>query len=260
MDMEEAIAAAVPGAQSIRRAITVLRILAAAQESGVRASQVAVECQLNRSTVHRILAVLVQEGLAEQHPRTRRYTVGREVTLLGLARSSMFPIRATAERFLRNISERCGDSVFLTIRAGLDSICVDRRTGSYPIQVLSVAIGARRPLGVGVGGLVLLASLPDKEVSTILRENAKRLAIHRLPRERLVERVERARAMGYAYTDAGVAPGTRAVAVGVRDAKGRCVAAISISTVSARLSAARARDLVMLMREQSTLLSSHLRR
>ena len=34
-----------------------------------------------------------------------------------------------------------GDTVFLTIRNGFDSICVDRKTGSYPVKVLSIEVG-----------------------------------------------------------------------------------------------------------------------
>lgn len=32
-------------------------------------------------------------------------------------------------------------------------------TGSHPVKVLSIEVGARRPLGVGAGGLTLLVSV-----------------------------------------------------------------------------------------------------
>ncbi|MEO8754827.1 MAG: IclR family transcriptional regulator [Casimicrobiaceae bacterium] len=245
----------VEGAQSIRRVVSILRILASGQESGVRVADIVLQTQLKRSTIHRMLRVLVDEGLAEQDADTRRYGLGREATLLGLARRGMFPIRGIADPFLRALAKDLGDSVFLTVRSGADSICVDRKTGTYPIQVLSVEIGARRPLGVGVGGVVLLGCLPSDETAAIVAQNARRLEAYGLTAARVTERVERMRERGYAYTEAGVVPGTRAVSVPVRGPNGAALAAISVSTVTARLPLARARLIVGRMREQAGLMS-----
>jgi len=123
------------GAQSIRRALAVLRIVAAGQELGVRLTDVVRGSGLNTPTVHRILRVLVDEGACEQDAATRRYLIGSEVSLLGLARSARFPLRALAEPQLRYLSETLGDTTFLTIRNGDDSVCLDRWTGSFPVIV-----------------------------------------------------------------------------------------------------------------------------
>lgn len=239
------------GAQSVRRALKVLRILAAGQEHGVRLTDIALESGLNRPTVHRILRVLAEEGAVEQDPETRRYLVGQEVSLLGLARSRRFPIRAIADPYLCHLSEQVGDTVFLTIRSGFDSICVDRKTGSYPIKVLALDVGARRPLGAGVAGVMLLACLPDEEVTAVVSANVQRLAHFELTAAKLMERVRAARAKGYAYTDAGLVKGTRAVAVAVLNLKGEPLAAISIAAIAGRLAPSRLPGVVALMKEQA---------
>ena len=248
----------VAGAQSIRRAVSVLRLLAVGQEHGVRLTDLVEESGLNRPTVHRILRVLAEEGAVEQDPESRRYMIGQEVSLLGLARSARFPIRAIADPYLQHICEHAGDTVFLTIRNGVDSICVDRKTGSYPVKVLSIEVGARRPLGVGVGGLALLAFLPEDEAAGIVKANEQRLARHKLAATRLIERVRQTRSKGFAYTDVGVVPGTRAVAVPVLDHARNPVAAISIAATTERLSAPRLAVLVNLMKEQAGLISRRL--
>src|SRR6218665_1306035 len=185
--------AATAGAQSVRRALAVLRVLATGQERGVRLTDVAAHTGLNRPTVHRILRVLVEESAVEQDLATRRYLIGGEVSLLGLARSARFPIRAIAEPHLRHLSESLGGTTFLTIRNGVDSVCIDRRPGSFSVKVLSIESGAGRPLGVGVSGLVLLASLQPEEAAEVVRRNARRLqALHIDPAE-LLERALRRR-------------------------------------------------------------------
>lgn len=259
MGMDRLDQEAVAGAQSIRRAVSILRVLAAGQEIGVGASEIAAQLNLRRSTVHRMLRVLVEEELAEQEPLTRRYVIGREASLLGLARGSTIGIRSIAAPSLALLCERTGDSAFLTIRSGLDSVCIDRKSGRYPIQVLSVAVGARRPLGVGVAGLVILAGLDDTELREVIRRNERRLARHDLTPRMLMDRVMATRARGYGYSDPGVVPGARTISVAIPDGVGKPIAAISIGAIFARLSSSRAQELSGLMREQASAISRRLR-
>jgi DNA-binding IclR family transcriptional regulator len=239
------------GVQSIRRVISILRVLAAGQEMGVRSVDIAAQAQLKHSTVQRMLRALVEEEMVEQSPETRRYFVGSEAVLLGLARGTPLRIRAVADASLTALCDASGDSVYLTVRTGADSICIDRKIGAHPIQVLSAGIGIRRPLGLGVGGLVLLASESDQEVDRIIERNLLRLAEKGLSRRQLLDRVETTRARGFGYAEVGIVPGTRAVSVPVLSRDGKAVAAISVSTVSSRLSAVRTRELVRIMREHS---------
>ena len=246
------------GARSVRRAIAILRILATGQERGVRLTDIVEESGLNRPTVHRILRVLAEEGAVEQDTESRRYLIGAEVSLLGLARTARFPIRGIADPYLRHLADAIGDTVFLTIRSGFDTICIDRKTGDYPIKVLSLEVGARRPLGVGVGGVALLAGLSSDEAASIIKMNEQRFASHELGVAKLHERVRSARARGYAFTDSGLVKGTRAVAVAVLDPADGPVAAISIAAMADRLSNARLPSVVAAMKEQANLVSRRL--
>lgn len=249
----------VEGAQSIRRALAVLRIVAAGQERGARLTDVVEGSGLSRPTAHRILRVLVEEGAAEQDASTRRYLIGGEVSLLGLARSARFPIRALAEPHLRHLSETLGDTTFLTIRNGDDSVCLDRKPGSFPVKVLSIDVGARRPLGVGVSGLVLLAALPLAEAEKIVQRNARRLKAMRIDPVALMARAEAARELGYAFAPVGVVQGSRAVAVPVRNAEGRTVAGMALATITERLPEARLPAVTAAMARQAELISRKLR-
>jgi DNA-binding IclR family transcriptional regulator len=246
------------GAQSIRRALRILRILAAGQDQGVRLTDIVRDSGLSRPSVHRILRVLIEELAVEQDPASRRYMVGPEVALLGLARTARFPIRAIADPYLRHISEQVGDTVYLTIRSGVDSICVDRKLGTYPVKVMSIEVGVRRPLGVGVGGIALMALLPEEEARQLIKINQQRLAHLGITPARLNEWLKATRAKGYAYRVAGVMPGTSAVAVAVPGPQGEPVAAISVAAISMRLTQQRLPEVISLMREQAALISQRL--
>jgi DNA-binding IclR family transcriptional regulator len=239
------------GAQSIRRSLAILRIVASGQESGVRLVDVCNALGLNRPTVHRILRVLVEEGAVEKDAESHRYLIGREVSLLGLARIARFPIRAIAEPHLRELAQALGDTIFLTIRNGDDSVCLAREPGSYPIKVLSIEVGARRPLGVGVAGLVLLGDLPADEIRGIVQRNASRLRALKLEPATIAARARRADAAGHAYVAAGVVPGTSAVAVPVRHPDGRVLAALALTAIRDRLMEGAVRDRVAAMEKHA---------
>ena len=136
------------GAQSIRRALNVLRILASARQAGLGLGEIARQANLTRPTTHRILGTLVSEGVVEQSMRTLRYAVGEQVPLLALARPAASPLLTVALPHLTAVVQEIGDTGFLTLRAGTDTVCLARRFGSYPIQVLALDVGDRRPLGV----------------------------------------------------------------------------------------------------------------
>lgn len=251
---DEAAAAGRDGAQSIRRAIAILRIVASGQEGGVRLTDVVAATGLNRPTVHRILRALLEEGAVEQHLATRRYLIGTEVSLLGLARPANFPLRSMAAQHLHHIGEVLGETAFLTIRKGDDSVCVARALGSYPIKVLSIEVGARRLLGVGVSGVVLLASLAHTQAAEIMQRNAGRLRALKLDAQELLQRCVEARLLGYAYTATGVVRGTRAVAVPVQTPAGETVAGIAVTALSSRLAESRLPFVVQVMQEQARLI------
>ncbi|MBO9512588.1 MAG: IclR family transcriptional regulator [Variovorax sp.] len=240
---------ATQGAQSLRRAIAVLRLVAETQERGIRLVDLVAGTGLNRPTVHRMLQVLREEGVVEQDEETRRYRVGAELALLGMARGNRFPIRGIAEPFLHELAAKVGDTVFLTIRQGADSVAIDRVTGNYPIQVLATETGVRRPLGVGVAGVVMLASLPPAEATALASGNARRMARLGLTVAGLQARVAEARALGYAWAPSGVVPNTSAVSVPLLDEQGKALAAVTVAAMADRLSDGRLAMVVAALRD-----------
>ena len=227
------------GAQSIGRAFALMRLVASGRESGVGLSDIATLAGLPRPTAHRILAALVREGMVEQKPRTRRYVLGEEVQFLALSRTVRPGLVRDADPLLARAAAEIGDTLFLTLRSGHDTICIGRRLGSYPIQVLVLDAGDRRPLGISSAGIAILACLPEREAAAILRENEVRLRARGSSVRQALEEVARARALGHVLRAPGLVPGTRAVSVPIRRGSGEALAALTVAAVSRRLAPAR---------------------
>jgi hypothetical protein len=133
----------------------VLRILATARQNGLGLAEISMHAELTRPTTHRILSVLVAEGIVEQRCSTRRYMVGEQIPLLALSRRTRDPLLEIIRPHLRAAVTEIGDTGFLTRRAGFDTVCVARQLGTYPIQVLAWDVGDRRPLGVTNAGIAI---------------------------------------------------------------------------------------------------------
>lgn len=239
------------GSQTVARAIQVLRLVACGQEQGVRLTDIVQMSGLNRPTVHRILKTLQAEEAIEQDTMSRRYRIGPEISLLGIARTRRFPLMSIAGTSLAQLAQSVGDTAFISIRHRLDSICIGRQTGNHPIQVLSIAVGARRPLGIGVSGVALLSCLTQSEAEAITQLNGRRLALHGLTAEAILDRVIDARQSGYAYTGTGVMLHTSAVAVPVISDTGEPLAALTITAMTDRLTPERLASVVALMQAQA---------
>jgi DNA-binding IclR family transcriptional regulator len=249
-----------PGAQAIRRALSVLRILATGGEEGVPLAEVLRSTGLTRPTAHRIIHVLIEEGIVEKNDRGRRYAIGRQVPELALARRSRSPLLAAAEPHLAEVSQQVGDTLFLTVRTGLDTLCVARRIGTYPIQVLSIEVGARRPLGVSSAGIAILAALPAHEARRIVSDNHVRFRGYRTTTEQALDQIAATRRRGYCLHDAGLVHGTKAISTAIRAFDGQPAAAMTIAAVRSRLGPRREDEIVEVLKHASTAIEETLGR
>ena len=242
-----------PGAQAVRRAMSVLRVVAGgAPQQGLRLKDVVAQVGLNAATVHRLLRVLTEEGAVDYDPVARVYRGGKELFLFGLVQQpGHFPIRQLAEPYTRRLAEASGETVSLIVRGNTDTVILDRKMGTGPVQVLAVAVGARMPMGLASGGVALLAGMPDAEAEEIMLANAKRYEARGTSVDKVRERVALARRQGYAFADPGLHPGTRSVSVTIEGRAGTPVAAFAIAAIRYRMPPTRVPELVAIMREMA---------
>lgn len=229
----------------------VMRVIASRNGEGMRLVDVSRFAKLEQSTAHRILKCLIAEGMVKRDPGTRRYHLGYLIFELGLAAASEFNVRSICQPSLVRLSERSGDTVFLTIRSGFDTVCLDRKEGTFPIKTLTLDIGTRRPLGVGAGGIALLMLLADRTVDEIVNANALRLARYGdLTVPAVLRLIGQSRDLGYALNDSHITPGATSVGLPIRSQYGVPFLAISIGAISSRMSGERQRELVGFLREE----------
>ena len=239
------------GTQSIERALTLLREIAAHNRGGSRLLDLATRTGLQRPTVHRMLKCLATESMVQQDPDTHRYFLGSMMFELGLTAAPRFNLREICHPALSRIAEATGDTVFLTQRSGLDSVCLDRREGTFPIKTFTLEIGMRRPLGVGTGSLAILSALGEEEIQRVVAANSGRLPEYGLSAPILLAQVKKSQKLGYAMRDVSGLAGVRSVGQTLRNQSGTAFAALSVSTISSRMSEKRATEVAQLLKTES---------
>jgi DNA-binding IclR family transcriptional regulator len=239
------------GTQSIERALTLLREIAAHNRGGSRLLDLATRTGLQRPTVHRMLKCLAAESMVQQDPDTHRYFLGPMVFELGLTATPRFNLREICHPALTRIAEATGDTVFLTQRSGLDSVCLDRREGTFPIKTFTLEIGMRRPLGVGTGSLAILSALPEEEIQKVVAANTGRLPEYGLNPATLFSLIKRSQKLGYAMREVPGLAGVRSVGQALRNQSGIAFAALSVSTITSRMSDKRAIEIAHLLKGES---------
>ncbi len=221
--------------QSLDRAIELLRLISSEHRSGARLSDLVAASGLAQPTAHRLLKQMIEGGLVMQDAQ-RRYRLGHFAYELGLVASTHFNLRDQCAPCLARISAETGDTAFLMVRSGADSFCLDRQSGSFPIQVLTVEVGKRRPLGIGGGGLALLSFMPQQELPEVLDRIEPHLAEYGgLTRQILLDLMASARTQGYARITNYAVEGVTSIGVPIRDRGGMVMGAISVSAMTARM-------------------------
>lgn len=163
---------ATPG--SLNRAAVVLNNIARGSSKGSLLTELIARTGLPRTTVVRTLDALQNLGWVERNERTLRFNLGVDLAALGYSAISRYPLERTAATELSKLAERLNQVVYLSIRSGLDMVCIGRYEGKSVIQVGKGGPGLRGPFGMTQSCMGIMACLPEHEVNEIVEANLPR--------------------------------------------------------------------------------------
>ena len=225
----------VDGTQAIRRAAAILRRIGQGDSQGVGLAAITETLQLPRSTTHRILKCLVEEGLVRHEQDRRRYVVGRLTYELGLAVTSEALEIAQWRAAVDRVAQRTGVTSYLMSRSGIEATCVLKTEGNSVIRVIPVDIGQRRFLGVGAGSTALLAALDPDTSERFLQVIAPSLrAYPNLNPDVIRGIVDNARKTGFAVSQSNVVKDVIGIGMAIPKAGGTPSLALSIAALASQ--------------------------
>jgi DNA-binding IclR family transcriptional regulator len=230
------------GPRTLRRGLRVLAALRDHGADGLCVTDLARYTGIQRPTIYRLMAALMEAGLALPVAGSKRYRA--QLVQDAETPGSDDPRLRQTLPALRRLAERTGDAVFLVVRDGDESVSLHREIGGYPVQILATYAGKRQPLGVGSGGMALLAALPDDVAHGIVGRNATCLDEYggMTPHE-MLRLIENTRSRGYSVVGNHAVRGALGVGCALLDSQGLPVLAISVTAIIDRMPAQRQREI-----------------
>ena len=242
----------VAGAQVVARTADILKLVSQRSGSGHLVRDLVHRSGITRPTVYRLLSALQACGLVEQDPSSRRWHLGPEAYVLGTLAADRYSIKRLAHNALIRIADATGESSFLSVRRGSESVCLTREEGSYPIRTHVLQPGDRLPLGVGSAGAAILAALTDAEITGLIMSRTQyEPRFSRYSAATIKDSLVETRKLGYAVNRGLLLPGSWGVAAAVRDGSGNPVAALSITAIESRLQGDRLQEVGSLLRREA---------
>ena len=238
-----------PAPSSVQRTLALLKLIGAYHDSGLRLTDLVEQSGFDKSTVHRMLAGMVEQGFVERIEATRLYRLGIEAMQLGFASADMAPLVDRFRPVLHRIARISEDTVFLVVRSGDHAVFAHRHAGAHPVRTFVSEPGTRRLLGLSAVGICILAQESDAAVASLHRRHARRYEQQGLPAGTLLELVRFARRNGYSQLQDIGPVNTGGVGCAVR-VSSTLMAGVSIAAVRDRMRAGRMKALGELLKAE----------
>lgn len=187
----------ITGTQSAAKVLQLLRMVGSHHATGIRLSDLVELSGIDKSTAHRLLQCMLEEGFVERIGASKAYRLGMESLQWGFSSAGM---EALSEKFrptLLRLARITDDAVFLMVRSGDYVVCLSRVEGGHPTKAYVVEVGVRRLLGASACGISMLAQMSDDEVQGVLSRHEAEYARSHLSVAGIRKVVLQARAAGY---------------------------------------------------------------
>ncbi len=222
---------------SLARGLAVLRAFGDSRRA-LTIAQISQKTGIPRAAVRRCLHTLKQLGYAEAE--MNNFSLRPKVLTLGYSYLSSTPLAVSSQPYLNNISRTLNESCSLAVLDDSEVLYIARSATS---RVMSVALnaGSRLPAYCTSLGRVMLAHMEPDELDAYFAKTKLRPMTERtvVSQKRLREILAGVRQSGYAINDEELELGLRSIAVPVRGASGKVLAALNVGAQAARVSTAQ---------------------
>ena len=222
---------------TVMKAFHILEFISAHQP--VQPADICRGLDLNRASVHRLLATLASAGYVE---RWDQGGYGLTFKLFQLA--STVPLnkslRDVAKKEMQEMERIAHENIYLNVLSEDVVIAIDEVKSSHHV-ILNPDVTFTYPVNACASGKLLLSSLQKEGLQEYVRKLHMRQLTDRtiVDKHLFVESVEAAAQQGYATEILEFSGDLNSVAAPIKDGKGQVIATISVSGPSMRLTEAR---------------------
>jgi len=223
-----------PKVQSLDRTFDILEILAN-EQNGLTLAQISEKLDLPKSTVHRLVGVLLQRSFVRKSSDTNRYRLGPGFIGLCSHYLNNLELKTESSPFMSELSRTTGNTVFIAIRQQTRMVYVDSQEQFNSLRKYSI-IGQQKPLYCTSLGKALLMGLSDDEIRILLAQEVfeRRGPNTHMNIESLLQDIRECRRRGWALDNQEAEPAINCVAAPIYDYRGQVIASISTTWILAQ--------------------------
>jgi len=221
--------------QSLEKAINILYLFSHKKHTwGI--TEIAKALNMQKSTVFRLVDTMVKNGIMRKTNDNQRYRLGLKLFELGGVVFSEFHLKDIANKYIHDLSEKCGETVHMGILNETSILSIessDTRNSLRP----AILIGKTSPLHCTGIGKALFAFLDKTEQNELLNKiTLDKYTNNTITKfELFVIELENIRERGYAVDDMEHEFGVRCIAAPIFDHTNKVIASLSISGPSVRV-------------------------
>jgi IclR family acetate operon transcriptional repressor len=246
-----------PKVQSVDRTLDVLESLAS-RRGATGISELSQLVGLHVSTVHRLLATLVDRGYVRQDPESSRYHLGSRIFTLASAADLHLDLRLVARPYLERLMRHSGETANLVTASETEVVYLDQVASMHLVKMFT-APGMRAPLYCTGTGKAMLAFKPREAVEPVLAAPMRRYTNKTIVgRAALEAELAIVKKNGFSVDNEEMEDGVRCLAVPIFDRRRECVGAMSVSGPTTRMTTERVEKLAITARAIADELSRQL--
>jgi DNA-binding IclR family transcriptional regulator len=247
--------------QSIEKALVIL--LAFGQENREMGTvEIGERLGIHKSTMSRILKLLLTYRFLQQNPQTKKYSLGPSIVNLARAHNQSLKTNLVhiARPHIDRLRNKIKETAILEILSGENMVMVYVAEGPRPIR-LAGNVGDRVPFHAASGAKAYLAFTRKELRDTLLGGRLRRFTKNTITnRKKLDDQFERIREHGYAIDNQEIDEGTSAFGAPVLNPENKPVAAVVVAGPSQRFTGESSLPIVSALLETTARLSSQLYR
>lgn len=193
-----------------------------------RVSELAIELNIGKSTVSRLLSTLAQHGYVRKNMETQKYSLGFKVlSLYGILISNL-EILKEARPIMEKLSEMTLESIQIAELEDSQIIYIDQIKSKHPVHILA-HIGRINPIHCTSSGKLLLAFQSEKTINKLLSMELLSYTPYTITDPNiLLEELSLIRKEGFCISSNEFVEGVISLSAPIRDYKNNVIAAISI--------------------------------
>ena len=213
--------------QSLDRAFDILELLSK-ERRGIMLTDIGKSLDLHKSTVYRLLSSLRNRGYIEKDKDTGFYRIGLGFIALTSQYLNNLEIKTEAEPYLRKLSDRLGETVFLATLRDDEVVYLDKVEQFNSLRRYSI-IGQRAPIHCTSLGKALVMDKDPQELRKLLEQKPLKKITRKTNTDIdvFLKRLKVIRTRGWSDDVEEYNEGVSCVGAPIKDYRGNTIAAIS---------------------------------